>query len=171
MLDDAVSRYSAWRTIRGAAPCTEPYPTVIPPRILCLHGYASNSAAFLARHCKDIQASPALDGVLDMVVTDGPAVVNDSGGRQRAWWRFEPEFPMDRALQSDWWEQEEVEYVDAEAALDALVDEWQRGSYDAILGFSQGAAAAALLCARLEMQGAVRKPRFIILVCGFRSPL
>ena len=69
------------------------------------------------------------------------------------------------------------ELGDAAANVELLVAEWRRGAYDGVLGFSQGAAMAAMLCARLEMlaaegaSGAARSPRFVILVNGFRSPL
>ena len=122
--------------------------------------------------------------MLELSGIDGPAIIHDSGGRQRAWWHFEPEFPMDRTRQPDFWRLAEVGYLDAAANVELLVAEWRRGAYDGVLGFSQGAAMAAMLCARLEMleraaegasaarsAGAARSPRFVILVNGFRSPL
>jgi pimeloyl-ACP methyl ester carboxylesterase len=81
---------------------------------------------------------------------------------------------MRQAMEDD----AEVGYLDAAANVELLVAEWRRGAYDGVLGFSQGAAMAAMLCARLEMleraaegAGAARSPRFVILVNGFRSPL
>ena len=72
-------------------------------RVLCCHGYASNLQAFLSRHCKDLSSQAPTAGMLELSGIDGPAIIHDSGGRQRAWWHFEPEFPMDRTRQPDFW--------------------------------------------------------------------
>ena len=177
---DFASKYLAWRAIRGVhdndvADClsSEPPPPHRAATVLCCHGYASNVAAFLARHCKDMRTHQPTADLLELHGVDGPATVNDSSGRQRAWWRFDPEFPMDRTQQPQFWRRAKVGYVGAEAAVELLVDAWRRGAYDGLLGFSQGAAMAAMLCARLEQlrPRSTRRPRFIILVSGFRTPL
>ena len=161
-MDDGSSwAFDAWRMIRGLNE-----PTAAPVcHILVLHGYASNSSAFMSRHLRELrQFMPSVK----LSAPDGPSAVNDRGS-QRAWWLFDPMFPMDRAVQQDWWQRAEVAYLGAEANVDSLVDMWRNGGFDGIMGFSQGATMAALLCARLE-QLAVPGPRFAILVAGFRSP-
>ena len=187
MFTDHVWKFEAWRAIRGCEDASGGQhneddgaaheTSAARVRVLCCHGYASNLQAFLSRHCKDLSSQAPTAGMLELSGIDGPAIIHDSGGRQRAWWHFEPEFPMDRTRQPDFWSLAEVGYLDAAANVELLVAEWRRGAYDGVLGFSQGAAMAAMLCARLEMlaaegaSGAARSPRFVILVNGFRSPL
>jgi pimeloyl-ACP methyl ester carboxylesterase len=188
MFADHVRKFDAWRAIRGCEDASGGQhdeddgaaheASAARVRVLCCHGYASNLQAFLSRHCKDLSSQAPTAGMLELSGIDGPAIIHDSGGRQRAWWHFEPEFPMDRTRQPDFWRLAEVGYLDAAANVELLVAEWRRGAYDGVLGFSQGAAMAAMLCARLEMleraaegAGAARSPRFVILVNGFRSPL
>lgn len=141
-------------------------------RTLSLHGYASCSDAFITHKAKALRAHEA--GRLSLSGPDGPAKLQGGRGRQHAWWRFEPDYPMDRALQPAFWALEEVGYSSADATIDALVHEWHQGSYEAILGFSQGALCAAMLVARLEQLVAaghpICLPRFVILCHGFITP-
>ena len=107
----------------------------------------------------------------------------DGRGSQRCWFLFHPMYPMSRPEQPAFWRRNEVEYVDAVEHLEALSDEWERGGYEGLLGFSQGALFAAMLCARLEQRArtadhphahgrpSTRPPRFVILCNGFASPL
>lgn len=140
-------------------------------RVLCCHGYASNAKTFLDKHMKAILSEPKIHDVLDVNAISGPASLECSGGRQRAWWLFNPAYPMDRTLQPSWWAQTEVEYVHAQGAIEELAGKWHRGNYDGVLGFSQGAVAAAMLCAWLERTSTSGLPHFAILCCGFRVPL
>ena len=114
-------------------------------RALSLHGYASNGAAFTSHKAKALQEH--VGSLLALDAIDGPAQLEGGRGKQRAWWQFAPAFPMSRVDQPGWWALEAVEYVDAEATIDGLVHTWQEGGYDALLGFSQGALCAAMLCA------------------------
>jgi predicted esterase len=142
-------------------------------RILCCHGYASNGSTFVQVKAKALAKAHADD--LELCGVDGPSVLEGGRGKQRAWWTFDPPFPLtDRTLQSSWWARDSVQYDGVDTAVETLVSAWNdpNSSYDGILGFSQGALAAAMVCARLEqLQGSVRpRPRFVILCCGFRRP-
>ena len=139
-------------------------------RLLCLHGYASNGETFVSVKSKLLRE--ALSSVASFIGLDGSACL-DSGkhGKQRAWFTFDPPYPLsDRSQQPVWRAHEFVVYCGAEAAVDALVEEWRRCEYDGVIGFSQGALMAAMLVARLELIGE-RKPAVAILCNGFRTPL
>lgn len=56
------------------------------------------------------------------------------------------------------------------------MDAWSQGEYDGVLGFSQGAVIAAVLCAELARRAAsgdasVRLPRFAVIIAGFGRPV
>ena len=113
MFTDHVWKFEAWRAIRGCEDASGGQhneddgaaheTSAARVRVLCCHGYASNLHAFLSRHCKDLSSQAPTAGMLELSGIDGPAIIHDSGGRQRAWWHFEPEFPMDRTRQPDFW--------------------------------------------------------------------
>ena len=98
-----------------------------PLRVLVLHGRLQ-SASLLHGRLAPLQRR--LAGVAQLVFADAPCVV--PGSELREWW------PGEAASTSD---------VDAAVASAAAA--WAaRGPFDAILGFSQGAAVAFLCCAR-----------------------
>ncbi|XP_049643790.1 esterase OVCA2 [Suncus etruscus] len=81
----------------------------------------------------------------------------------RGWWFSEAGADVFTALE------EPAECRGLEAALDTVARALQQlGPFDGLLGFSQGAALAALVCA-LGQAGDARfpSPRFVILVSGF----
>ena len=154
----------------GSCSSAQPDDDKPPMRLLCLHGYASNGATFVSAKAKSLAQVFVMAGI------DGAVVINGAKhGMQRCWFQFHPPYPLkDRAMQPTWRAHERVAYVDCEAALDALVATWQNGSYDGVLGFSQGALTAAMLVARLELDHGsprLRMPRLVILCNGFRTPL
>ena len=55
------------------------------PRLLCLHGYASNGDTFTSVKCKALAAHVALEGLDGFV-----AVAGAKHGRQRSWFAFDP---------------------------------------------------------------------------------
>jgi hypothetical protein len=138
-------------------------------KILCCHGYASNGPTFLSSKAKHLVYYLSSDGGVEFVAPSGSSLIAGGRGARHAWWTFEPEFPLsDRTRGPEWWSRETVEYVGCD--IGSLADEWLQGSFDGVLGFSQGAVAAAMLCAELERRGSSH-PRFAILSHGFRSPL
>ena len=116
-------------------------------RVLCCHGYAQGATVFLEKRARELRNSPVTRPLLDLAAVDGPSNVAALGVKHRCWWEYDPPFPLhDRTLQPPWWAQAEVEYVGADTGLEFLVEEWRRGSYDAILGFSQAAIWAVTWC-------------------------
>ena len=69
----------------------------------------------------------------------------DADLERRAWWRGHAG---------------QATYVGWDQSHASMCELWEREQFDGIIGFSQGAAAAAMLCAEL-------KPRFGIFVAGF----
>ena len=110
-------------------------------RVLSLHGYGQNAAALQSKMGALRRAAKAS---ADFVFVEGPfpaAARADGDGEAaptadiRSWWNFTrgEEPPRYRG-----WE---------EARAAVLAEARRGGPFDAVLGFSQGASAAALLCA------------------------
>ncbi|XP_077596415.1 esterase OVCA2 [Stigmatopora nigra] len=140
-----------------------------PLRVLCLHGYRQDGASFRE---KTGALRKLLKKEVDFVYMDAPHAIEqgqeshgDGGGYRRGWWFSDPAartFDAGRPC-------EESRGLDESVA--ALREAARRHApLDGVLGFSQGAAMAAVLCA-LRESGA--EPdltfRFAILVAGFRS--
>ncbi|XP_032072223.1 esterase OVCA2 [Thamnophis elegans] len=123
-------------------------------RLLCLHGYGQNAERFRARTGA---LRKALRGRARLLYLDAPHRLPDDGeppgaeGEPRAWWpEGGPGGPEPGAA--------------LRAVAAALAE---RGPVDGLLGFSQGAALAGLLCA-LREAGDGRFPfRFALLFSGF----
>uniref|UniRef100_A0A8C8S9T7 Esterase OVCA2 n=1 Tax=Pelusios castaneus TaxID=367368 RepID=A0A8C8S9T7_9SAUR len=123
-----------------------------PLRLLGLHGYGQNRRSF---HERTGALRKALRGRAELVCVSAPhRVPGPEAGDPRGWWLAEAEGAgpgLEESL----------------AALAAAFAEL--GPFDGLLGFSQGAALAGLLCA-LRHGGDPRFPfRFAVLVAGFCS--
>jgi hypothetical protein len=129
-----------------------PAPSAKKYKVLCLHGYSQNPAVFRDR--SGGFRKPLKKSTFEMHYAEGPfgctakgedPEVADADMARRAWWRGHS--GMD---QYDGWAQ----------SHEMLTQMWREHQFDGILGFSQGAAAAAMLSAEL-------KPKFAIFVSGF----
>ena len=121
-------------------------------RVLCLHGYAQNGAVLRDR--SGGFRKPLKKSRFELHYPDGPfgctangedIATADADATRRAWWRSMPS---------------QDTYVGWEETKASLIELWSTEHFDGILGFSQGAGAAAMLAAELE-------PRFAILISGF----
>lgn len=108
-------------------------------RVLVLHGMHSSTAAFLP------EAQALCASLHDLVECDGPP--HDG----MWWWPSVDHVRPDPRGALGW----EMSYAELEPLLDA---------YDAVFGFSQGAAMAAVLCALHPT-----RVRFGIFACGFTA--
>ncbi|TRM64809.1 serine hydrolase FSH [Schizophyllum amplum] len=144
--------------------------------ILVLHGYAQNGLIFskriaaLRKQCKGIEFV-FVDGPVVLDPVDPFAPTQNHGGKR------EP--PLEDAMQDlrGWTEPWKVDGIDASLAM--LRDVVKGRKFDGILGFSQGAAVAALLAAILEKPDAYpdilvdgKPPHppfdFCLAACGYR---
>jgi hypothetical protein len=121
-------------------------------KVLCLHGYSQNPAAFRDRSGgfrKPLKKSSFVmhyaEGPFGCTAKGEDPEVADADMKKRAWWRGHS--GMD---QYDGWP----------TSHKMLTQLWREHEFDGILGFSQGAAAAAMLSAEV-------KPKFAIFVSGF----
>jgi len=121
-------------------------------KVLCLHGYAQNGA--ILRDRSGGFRKPLKKSRFEMTYIDGPygctkdgeeVEAADANMLRRAWWRG-----SSAAETYDGWPE----------ARETLAEMWHRERFDGLLGFSQGAGAAAMLAAEL-------RPSFAILVSGF----
>lgn len=147
-----------------------------PLRILCIHGYRQNGNSFRE---KTGALRKLLKKQVELVYISAPhqvpAIENETnqepertgGGDedQRGWWFSNVQsrsFNANEECESSLGLEESVDTV--RTAVREL------GTFDGILGFSQGAALVAMLCALQEQK---LEPdfnfRFAILVAGFRS--
>ncbi|XP_068945758.1 esterase OVCA2 [Petaurus breviceps papuanus] len=146
---------------------SEPRPLL---RILCLAGFRQSERGFRE---KTGSLRKALRGRAELLYLSGPHSISgpapaaDPGSPEeepRGWWFSEPEAAAFSALE------EPAECRGLDEALGVVGQALaERGPVDGLLGFSQGAALAALVCA-LGQAGDPRfpLPRFVILISGFR---
>nr|XP_005003605.1 esterase OVCA2 [Cavia porcellus] len=145
-----------------------------PLRVLCLAGFRQSERGFRE---KTGALRKALRGRAELVCLSGPHPVPDAAGPEgtapnsgtcppeeqpRGWW-FSEEADIFNALE------EPTVCRGLEQALGTVAQALDKlGPFDGLLGFSQGAALAALVCA-LGQAGDLRfpLPRFIILISGF----
>ena len=114
-------------------------------RVLCLHGFGQNGEVLRDR--SGAFRKPLKKSRFELTYVDAPFPCADADATsQRAWWRTSD----DGVTTYDGWDTSRAQ----------LVDRWRAEGFDGILGFSQGAAAAAMLCAEV-------RPRFAVLVAGF----
>mmetsp|Transcript_52571 Transcript_52571/g.87241 ORF Transcript_52571/g.87241 Transcript_52571/m.87241 type:complete len:226 (-) Transcript_52571:111-788(-) len=123
-------------------------------KVLGLHGYAQNSAVLRDRSGgfrKPLKKSrfelQYIDAPYGCTANGEPEAEADADLMRRAWWCGSSRQETYRG----WYE--------SCRALSAI---WERERFDGVFGFSQGAAAAAMLCAEMRP-----KPKFAILVSGF----
>ncbi|XP_074869433.1 esterase OVCA2 isoform X1 [Carettochelys insculpta] len=135
-------------------------------RLLCLHGYRQNQRSF---HERTGALRKALRGRAELVSVNAPHRVRapaEHGGaaEPRAWWFSRPEEETFEALE------EAARCQGLEQALETVARACaELGPFDGLLGFSQGAALAAIVCA-LQQRGDARFPfRFAVLIAGFKS--
>ncbi|XP_020024709.2 esterase OVCA2 [Castor canadensis] len=146
-----------------------------PLRVLCLAGFRQSERGFRE---KTGALRKALRGRAELVCLSGPHLLPDAAGlygagpdsgplppeeQPRGWWFSEQQADVFSALE------EPAVCRGLEEALRTVAQALDKqGPFDGLLGFSQGAALAALVCA-LGQAGDPRfpLPRFIILVSGF----
>ncbi|NXC51224.1 OVCA2 Esterase, partial [Penelope pileata] len=135
-----------------------------PLRLLALHGYRQSERRFRQRTGS---LRKALRGHAELVAFDAPHLVpggEDEAGEDppRGWWFSRPGgFEASEAAEEPAGLEESLEAVARALA--------ERGPFDGLLGFSQGAALAAMVCA-LRARGDPRFPvAFAILVAAFPS--
>jgi len=122
-------------------------------KVLALHGYAQNGGVLRDR--SGGFRKPLRKSKFDIYFPDAPfgCTANgenereaDSDPSRRAWWRGHSGHET---------------YIGWPESRQALLSLWEReGGFDGVLGFSQGAGAAAILCAEM-------RPSFGIFVSGF----
>lgn len=145
-----------------------------PLRVLCVHGYRQNSSSFrektgalrklLKKHLELIYINAPHPVITDNISQDQENS-SSAGDDQRGWWFSDVQarsFDARQECESSLGLDESLKAV-REAVKDL-------GPFDGILGFSQGAALVAMVCALQEQK---LEPafsfRFAILVAGFRS--
>lgn len=121
-------------------------------RLLCLHGKYQNSTAF-ARKTNHI--AQELEGVAEFVFVDGPVKSVPKVLRNK---------PSELYNFRSWWNGNEK---DRHNLLDWIEPHLNKKPIDGILGFSQGAAVASLLCSKDSIQTLGWAPKFAIMINGY----
>ncbi|ERN03155.1 hypothetical protein AMTRI_Chr02g263390 [Amborella trichopoda] len=166
-------------------------------RILCLHGFRQNASNFkgrtasFAKKIKRLAELVYIDAPHEVPFVFRPRAFSDQGpplekcNRRFAWFIS----PESHALKDEAEEHEGPKWVQADEPFDPLQYEkqtegWETsyayimemvqrlGPFDGVLGFSQGAAMAATLCAKQERESEGQLSfGFVILCSGFLSPV
>ncbi|XP_073526858.1 esterase OVCA2 isoform X2 [Phyllobates terribilis] len=147
-----------------AAPTVSPAACTQVLRVLALHGYWQNEHSFRERTGT---LRKNLKKRAELVLISAPLTIPESEGQRedpRGWWFSDPEKSSFHAMD------ETNSCAGLEESLDTVAKAFSElGPFDGILGFSQGAAFVAMLCA-LKQQGDPRfQFNFAILVGGFKS--
>lgn len=132
-------------------------------KALALHGFMQSGKIF--REKTGSFRKSIKKNLGEVVYVEGPYALEGNG---RSWWRWTDErgadgAPVERPSKAQ-------HYSGVDEALEVLKRELNAHRPDALLGFSQGATAAALLLAALTRDGqgsGQHVPRFAILVGGF----
>lgn len=123
-------------------------------KVLCLHGFMQTPVMFREKSGSFRKSLKALVGEWVFVEGPYPALAaeagveadGDGGGEAgRSWWRWEDEGRVERPSKA-------AKYLGVDETLAMLRRELNAHRPDAVLGFSQGATAAALLLASLAQQ-------------------
>jgi len=120
-----------------------------PQRILCLHGKGELGSAFLDTFSALREATSS---AAEWQAIDAPHAI--SGGR--AWWLLAP---GERSFTAE-------SYIGDDVSIAAIDTAWKDGSFDGIMGFSQGAMLAAIIVARAALapdNQDIARPRFALL--------
>lgn len=130
-------------------------------KILCLHGYGQNGQQFksnLGPFGKYINKYADLVFISAPHVVDSPESLLENGSL-RCWW-----------LNKDGKIFNNGPAVGFEESLKEVEKIWaEQGPFQGILGFSQGACFAGLLCLMRDKSVTTINPKFAILSSGFRS--
>ena len=130
-----------------------------PLKVLALHGYSQCGMVFRDR--SGGFRKPLKKRHFQFIYPDAPfgctakgedEAEADADDSRRAWWRGHSGLDT-----YDGWDE----------SREKLRRLWEEEQCEGIVGFSQGAAAAAMLCADLCSDPAARKPKFAIIVAGF----
>lgn len=146
-----------------------------PLRVLCLAGFRQSERGFRE---KTGALRKALRGRAELVCLSGPHPIVDAAGPEGAGPESGP-CPQEEQLRGWWFSEAEADVFSAlkeptvcrglEEALETVAQALnQLGPFDGLLGFSQGAALAALVCALSQASDPrFPLPRFVILISGF----
>lgn len=147
-----------------------------PLRVLCIHGYRQNSDSFrdktgalrklLKKHVEwvYINAPHSVSQRMDVLQGQEQKEVAKDEEDPRGWWFSDVQarsFDAGQVCEASLGLEESLEAV--KKAVREL------GPFDGILGFSQGAALVAMVCALQEQVSPDFKFQFAILVAGFQS--
>ncbi|KAJ3297978.1 Ovarian cancer-associated protein 2 [Rhizoclosmatium sp. JEL0117] len=152
----------------------------MPLRILCLHGYSQNEKVFRKRSAvlrKDLETIGAelvyVTAPHDAPTPDQEIDAMTEAERLKLHGEMKPE-----DILKGWWvsNADKTGQLGYKESIHFLKKVWiEKGPFDGILGFSQGAAMAPLLLSELAFASKVNDltpytlPRFLILVSGFVS--
>ncbi|XP_023223450.1 esterase OVCA2-like [Centruroides sculpturatus] len=139
----------------------------MPLKILCLHGYRQDAGYFKEKFGG---FRKIVKNVAELVFIDAPHIIpNDNPAEGsclrpgRGWWFTQKEKTFDPRLDSN-------VCVGFDESLQLIKETFEaHGHFDGILGFSQGAALAALLCALQQNKELEYSFNFVILIAGFIS--
>ncbi|GFY59631.1 esterase OVCA2 [Trichonephila inaurata madagascariensis] len=141
-------------------------------KLLCLHGYRQDTDSF-----KDKIGGfkKSIKGTTELVFLNAPheispesCISNTENGVSilkggRSWWFCDES--------NDFNSRTECEKANGfESSVNAINEAFKtQGPFDGILGFSQGGAMAALICALKEHQAFMHDFHFVVLIAGFQS--
>ena len=138
-------------------------------RVLCLHGYRQNETIFrersgafrklLKRHIDFIFISS------HQVIPQPENLARTEVEQERGWWFSTPERTYNAMDKTD----VSLGYEDSLKLVREVFK--TQGPFDGILGFSQGAAFASLLCSIQNKPDCPIRFKFAILIAGFKSLL
>ncbi|KAI9024133.1 serine hydrolase FSH [Hyaloraphidium curvatum] len=138
-------------------------------KILALHGYTQDASAF-SKKTAVLRKTLLRDGIEVSYVSAPHRVPPIGAAEENGGETPNPDACLGWWMGQHWGSTKEVERRMFGESMDFLVDHWRTsGPFDGLLGFSQGAAMAALLMAKLQTapELGLARPKFAILIAGF----
>lgn len=133
--------------------------------ILCLHGYRQNGESFKS---KTGSFRKFVKKFANFTYITAPHVAKSLNEND----------PVDETQKSWWYNKDDGSFkgtntdgpaVGFEESLKQVEEVWNKGNYQGLVGFSQGACFASLIASLSSRSLTSIKPRFVMLVAGFRS--
>ncbi|KAG5671879.1 hypothetical protein PVAND_002049 [Polypedilum vanderplanki] len=130
--------------------------------VLCLHGYRQNAETF---RNKTGSFRKFVGNYVNCTYINAQNLANtedNKDGEQKSWWANKDDGSFKGTNQNG-------PAIGFEDSLKQIEKIWREQNFHGLVGFSQGASFVSLLCSMSERNLTLIKPRFAVMVAGFKS--
>lgn len=133
--------------------------------VLCLHGYRQNGDLFRNKTGSLRKIIKQFANLTYITAPHFSKPINENDAvdeNQRSWWFNKDDLSFKGTNQGG-------PAIGFEESLKLVEDEWKKGNYQGLIGFSQGASFVSLIASMSVKSLTSIKPHFVLLVAGFPS--